>query len=231
MLTIFKRSIILIFLLCFSFNHLVAQDGFEGKIKFKITSDDEEMFMDYFIKSDKLRMEMGEHNEAAFIHTGESSLVLMHEDKMYMDLDNSIFSKLPGMTDMEDESDENDPQEFDFEKFRTGKTKTILGYECEQWIFTDEEDEGEVEVWVTDELSDFMLMKSPMGAGYSPGWSNSVNNSGFFPMLVITRDDDNEVTSRFEATEVNKQSLDDDLFAPPSDYSEMKIPGMDSLFK
>lgn len=227
----FKRSIILIFL-CFAFiSNSPAQDSFEGKIKFKITSDDEEIFMDYFIKDDNLRMEMGKNNEAAFIHTGEKSLVLMHQDKMYMDLNNSIFSKLPGMSDMDNETDENDPQEFNIEKFRTGKTKTILGYECEQWIFTDEEDEGEVEVWVTDELGDFMLMKNPMGAGYSPGWSNSVNNSGFFPMLVITRDDDNELTSRFEATEVNKESLSDGLFAPPSDYSEMKIPGMDSLFK
>lgn len=231
MLNNFKGSIILIFLFIFSFKHIVAQNSFEGKIKFKITSDDEEIFMDYFIKSDKLRMEMGENNEAAFIHTSESSLVLMHEQKMYMDLDNSVLSKLPGMNDMEDEDDENDSKEFDFEKFRTGKTKTILGYECDQLIFTDEEEGGEVEIWATDELGDFMLMESPMGAGYSPGWSNSVNNSGFFPMLVITRDDDNEVTSRFEATEVNKLSLDDDLFAPPSDYNEMKIPGMDSLFK
>ena len=50
-------------------------------------------------------------------------------------------------------------------------------------------------------------------------------------MLVITRDEDGEENSRFEATEVKKESLSNNLFTFPSDYSEMKIPGMKGLFK
>jgi len=175
-------------------------------------------------------MEMGEHAEAVFIKTAEKSLVLMPEEEMYMDLDNSLFSKIAGMSGMDKEENEK-PEKFDMDKYKTGKIKSILDYECHQWIFTEEEEEDKVEAWVTDELGNFMLMQSPMGAGYSPGWSSSVKNNGFFPLLVITTDEDGEEKSRFEATEVDKKSLDDGLFGPPSNYNEMKIPGMNNLFK
>lgn len=221
---------LLIFILSTSLS--MGQDNFEGKIKFKVTHEDDVMFIDYFIKDDNLRMEMGENADAVFIKNEDKSFVLMPGEKMYMDLDNSIFSKIQGMAGMnEDEEEDDNDEEIDFNKYKTGKTKTIQGYKCHQWIFKDDEDDEEVEAWVTDELGNFMLMKSPMGAGFSPGWSTSVSNNGFFPILVITKDEDGDVSSRFEASEVNKQSLDSDLFSPPSNYSEMKIPGMDNLFK
>lgn len=212
--------------------NLIAQGDFEGKIKFKISNDGEQMFLDYFIKDSNLRMEMGDDAKAIFIKTEEKSYILMPEEKMYMDLDNSLFSKIQDMVGMEEEEDgDEDIEAVDMENFKTGKTKDILGYECHQWIFTSDEDDEEVEAWVTSELGNFVLMQSPMGAGYSPGWSTSINDNGFFPMLVITHDEDGKENSRFEATEVKKESLSNNLFTFPSDYSEMKIPGMKGLFK
>jgi len=225
-------SLILLAVLIIPTDLAVAQTNFEGKIKFKITHDDDIMFLDYFIKEQNLRMEMGENQEAVFIKTDGKSLVLMPEQKQYMDLDNSLFSKLPGMTGMnKGKEDEEEIKDVDFEKFRTGKTMTILEYECAQWIIKDEEEKDEVEAWVTDELGNFMLMSSPMGGGFSPGWSSNVKNNGFFPLLVISRDEDGEETSRFEATEVKEQSLNNDLFGPPSDFTEFQVPGMKGLFK
>ncbi len=229
--TLSLATICMFFVLATNLN---AQGDFEGKIKFKISHDEEQMFLDYFIKGSNLRMEMGDDAKAVFIKTEEKSYVLMPEEKMYMDLDNSLFSKLQDMVGMEEEEDENGDEEseaVDMESFKTGKTTNILGYECHQWIFESDEDNEEVEAWVTSELGNFVLMQSPMGAGYSPGWSTSINDNGFFPMLVITRDNDGEEISRFEATEVNKESLSNKLFTFPSDYSEMKIPGMKGLFK
>lgn len=223
----YKNSIVVLILFLFAVNSNIAQDNFEGEIKFKISSDGEEMLLNYFIKDDNLRMEMVENKEAVFINNSKGSFILMPEEKMYMDLNNSLFSKIPGMMGMEeDENEDTEIEDIDIDKYRTGKTMTILGYNCYQWIFKEEEEEEEVEAWVTDELGNFMLMSGPMGGGYSPGWGSSVNNNGFFPLLVITKDEDGEVTSRFEATEIDEKSLDTDLFTPPSDYSEMKIPGM-----
>jgi len=226
----FKLTQLIFTLLFISSVSLISQPFFEGKVKFKITHEDDVNYLDYFMKNKNLRMEMGDNAEAVFIKNSDKSLVLMPEEEMYMDLDNSLFSKLPGMSGV-NEDVKQESEEFDIEKYKTGKVKSILGYECHQWIFTDENEDGEVEAWVTSELGNFMLMQSPMGAGYSPGWSSSVKNNGFFPMLVITREDGGDETSRFEATEINKQNLNDDLFKPPSNYSEMKIPGMDSFFK
>ena len=209
---------------------ILAQTAFEGKVKFKITYDDEISYLDYFIKGDNLRIEVGDNNEGVFIKNSEKTVILMPEEEMYMDLDKSVFSRLPDMAGMNDE-EEHEGEPVDFEKFKTGKVKDINGYECHQWVFTDEDEDDEVEAWVTDELGNFMLMQSPMGAGYSPGWGSSMKNNGFFPILVITRDNSGEETSRFEATEINETSLEDNLFSPPSNYTEMKIPGMDGLLK
>ncbi len=211
-------------LLLLSVSSLNFAQSFEGKIKFKMTHNDDEFTMDYFIKGDNLRMEFGNNNEAIFIKNSDKSIVLMPEQKMYMDLDNSIFSKIQNMMGKNKEV-KKEEKDFDINKYRTGKTKTILGYECSQWIFKDEEEDNEVEAWVTEELGNFMLMKSPMGGGFSPGWSSSLKNNGFFPILVITRDENGNETSRFEATEINKQSLQSSLFNPPADFEEMKMPG------
>lgn len=224
-------SYLMILSLSFLFSiHLIAQSTFEGKVKFKITHEDEVNFLDYFIKGDNIRIEIGDNEQGVFLKNSEKTLILMPEEEMYMDLDQSVFKKLSNMTGMNNDQKNNEEQ-IDFEKYKTGKVMEILGYECHQWVFKEETEDDEVEAWVTDELGNFMMSQSPMGGGYSPGWSSSVQNNGFFPILVITRDDDGDETSRFEATEINETDLEDALFSPPSNYTEMKIPGMDSFLK
>ncbi|MBK8945147.1 MAG: DUF4412 domain-containing protein [Ignavibacteriae bacterium] len=209
-----------------------AQNYFEGKVKFKITDDDDEShLMEYFLKDGNFRITMFEDEDvsAIFIYKKENSYILMPEDKMYMNLNNSLFSKLGDMFKKNDEEEnEKDKKEFNFENYKTGKTKTFLGYDCDQWINKSEfdDDNYEVEAWITDELGNFIFMENPMGAGYSPTWGSSLKDKGYFPLQVITKNSDGEVISTFEAVEINKQSLSNDLFEIPSDYNEMKIPGM-----
>ena len=141
-----------------------------------------------------------------------------------MDLNNPMFKQIPGMPDMG--NDDNSSEPLDINKYRTGKTKSILGYECEQWIIKEDTDDEEVEAWVTDKLGNFMLMKNPMGGGETPNWGSSLKGKGFFPMLVITKDEDGEETSRLEVIGVDQKELNNNLFSAPSDFEELKIPGM-----
>ncbi|MDX1700981.1 MAG: DUF4412 domain-containing protein [Melioribacteraceae bacterium] len=224
-----KVILTLISIIFFQTTLVFSQSPFEGKIKFKIKTDNDISYIDYYIKEKNLRIEMGENAEAVFIKQDDKSLILMPEEEMYMDLNQSIFKNIPGMNNPQEEQESE--EEFDIEKYKTGKVMSILGYECHQWLFKDETEDDEAEAWVTNELGNFMLMQGPMGGGYSPGWGSSVKNSGFFPMLVITRDEGGDETSRFEATEINEEKLNDRLFKVPSNYSEMKIPGMDSFMK
>ncbi|MFZ1291825.1 MAG: DUF4412 domain-containing protein [Melioribacteraceae bacterium] len=209
-----------------------AQNYFEGKVKFKITDDDDEShLMEYFLKDGNFRISMFEEEDVAaiFLYAKENSYILMPEDKMYMNLNNSLFSKLGDMIkDKAVDENEKDKKELNFENYKTGKTKTILGYDCDQWIHKNEMDDEsyEIEAWITDELGNFMFMENPMGAGFTPTWGNSLKNQGYFPLQVITKNSDGEIISTFEAIEINKQSLNKDLFEVPSDYNEMKIPGM-----
>ena len=219
---IFSASTLILILLIT--NNLFAQTTFEGIVKIKMTADDESFFIDYFIKDDNMRMEINEEEEVVFIKSGEKSLILMLEEKTYMDLNNPMFKQIPGMSNMEDDEYSSEP--IDINKYKTGKTKNILGHECEQWVFSDQKEDVEIEAWVTDELGNFMMMKSPMGGGFSPNWGSSFKGKGFFPLLVITRDEDGEETSRFEVVNVDQKGLNNDLFHAPSDFEELKIPGM-----
>jgi len=115
-------SIFTIMLIFTSFVGLFAQADFEGKIKFKISSDGDEMFLDYFIKGENLRMEMGDNAEAVFLKSKDKSLILMPSEKMYMDLNNSIMSKLSGMAGMNNDENDEEEKDFNIEDYKTGKT-------------------------------------------------------------------------------------------------------------
>lgn len=206
-------------------NTIFAQTTFEGVVKIKMDADNETFFIDYFIKDDNMRMEMNTSEEVAFIMSGEKSLILMKEQKTYMDLNNPMFKQIPGMSGMSSD-EEKSLESFDITKYKTGKTQNLLGYECEQWIFNDDEEDVEVEAWVTDELGNFVMMNNPMGGGFSPNWGSSLKNKGFFPLLVIARDEDGEETSKFEVVDIDQKDLNNNLFSAPSDFEELKIPGM-----
>lgn len=214
---------VLTFLFLFTSN-IFGQTTFEGSVKIKMTADDESFFMDYFIQDDNMRIEINNEEEVAFIMSGDKSLILMKEQKTYMDLNNPMFKQIPGMSDMGNDDSSSEP--LDINKYRTGNTKSILEYECEQWIIKEQTDDEEVEAWVTDELGNFMLMKNPMGGDVTPNWGSSLKGKGFFPMLVITKDEDGEETSKFEVVGVDQKELNNNLFSAPADFEELKIPGM-----
>ena len=91
-------SYLMVFSLFLLFSiQLLAQSDFEGKVKFKVTHDDDVSFLDYYMKGDNVRIEVGENEQGVFLKTADRSLILMPEEKMYMDLNNSVFSKLPNM--------------------------------------------------------------------------------------------------------------------------------------
>jgi hypothetical protein len=213
---------IIIAILFISINSISAQKTFEGKVKIKITSKDQIITMDYFVKGKNLKMEIGNGEKTgSFIMKGNKYLVLMPAQKMYMEIDSKILENLPGMRIKA--KNNNNSKNFNINKFKTGKTKKILGYNCEQWIIND--NSGQVEAWVTNELGNFMTMDSPTGGGYSPVWSSYLKDNGFFPMVVISSNK-NGKSSKFEVVDVNKMSLSNSEFAPPSNYKKMNIPGM-----
>ncbi len=205
-------------LFLFLTSSISAQKAFEGKIKIKLSSDNQTILMNYYIKDKNLKMELSNREEnGSFIMKGKNYLVLLPAQKMYMEISSEMLKNLPEMKPTENTNRDN---KIDINKFRTGKTKKILGYNCEQWIINNKD--GNMEIWVTNELGNFITMDGPMGKVYSPAWSTYLQNNGFFPMKVIS----NNGKSVFEVIEVDKKSLSDAIFSPPSNYKKMTIPGM-----
>jgi len=58
-----------------------------------------------------------------------------------MGIDPSAFA------DLEEEGEEDD---FEYEPFKTGNTKTLLGYKCDEYLIKDEN--SEVRVWSSEKL-------------------------------------------------------------------------------
>jgi hypothetical protein len=109
----------------------------------------------------------------------------------------------------------------------TGVKETILGYVCTKYVVTGQD--GTAQIWVTDELGNFMGLPPPGGpmarAPQAPsGWEQAIKGRNLFPMRVISNN--SKGTFKFEVTSVEKTSLPDSLFAPPEGWRKFDMGAM-----
>lgn len=214
-----KISLFITVLFIFLFQSLsFSQSSFEGKIDMKMTFDGRTHNMSYLVKNDKIRMEFnrGGHTGAVIIDpANKSTIVLMPQQKMYMEM--------PVTKEMEEGiSKKNKDVKFS----KTGETKTINGYKCEKWVYSSDDEQGEA--WMTKDLGSFTLFSGgPMRRqNNQPDWMKELENEGAFPMLVTIKDKSGNDKGQLEVTSVKKESLNSDLFTPPSDYKKFDMPQM-----
>jgi hypothetical protein len=201
-----------LFVLLFSVSAL-SQEAFEGKVKFRINDDSQSMDMNYFVKDGKIKVDVeGESNSSIIFNSqSQSMLIVMPEEKMYMD-----------MPIKPDVSANRNDQKGDFKK--TNEKKDILGYSTEKWVYKD--DENEVESWLTKELGSFVFFSNAMEKREKTAWEKKFESEGYFPLLMVVKDNKGKVTSSMEVISVEKQSLSSDMFSPPAGYQKISIPGM-----
>lgn len=101
------------------------------------------------------------------------------------------YEKMQGLVDEEAEEQLENP---DYKLTKTGNAKTILGYDCEEWLVVSEDGEGRY--WVTDEPIDGLSMFSPQSnpmvsnktvERYSSMFSNAPKGS--FMEMIFTDND------------------------------------------
>jgi len=207
-----------------------AQAAFEGVVKFKVGQATDAGEMTQMYKGTKVRMEFAgaKGQGAAMIMDvgGRSMLVLMPQQKMYMVMDMKrmaeMAKRMPGAKEAPPAGAAGEaPKVTD-----TGKSETVAGYSCENYIVGDTQ---KTQICAAKGLGTFGMGQSPMGRmGTSPLSSITANplyaklwKDGFFPLKIVNLEKNETV---MEATQVEKKSLDASLFAPPSDYQEMKMP-------
>lgn len=198
-----------------------AQDSFSGEVKMKISDADGKAFdMNYLVKENFIRFgtEMpGQSVGIIFNASKNNMLMIMEDQKMYMEFPLDMMYENSGM----DESKSESNGKF----FATGETKKIIGYTCEKWVY--ESDENIAETWMTKEIGKFKFFEGGFGKMQKvEEWQSSIEKSGFFPMLVINRDKSGKELNKMEVTSIDKKTLDDKLFTVPAGYQKFNMPNM-----
>ena len=186
-----------------------AQKSFEGKIAYKITTENSQtpQKMNYYLKDGKVRMEISQM--PGYMLVIDSVLtVVMPMQKMYMQMD---MKNNPNVKTSPVEGLKGKPK-------ATGNKKTILGYECEEYIL--EDSSGTVKVWGTEEFTNFPGFD---GSGKDE-FAELMGKENFFPMLIET--ENNGAKIKVEVTEIKKEKLNDKLFQTPEGYKKVDMPGM-----
>ncbi len=213
---------------------LFAED-FEGKVAMKVTSKGKDTVMNFSIKGAKTRLDTdsgGVPASVIFDTVNHQMTILITQQHMYM---TRPFAAAP-----EAAAKAGAPKMDDVKLEKSAITEKILGYLCTKYTATGKE--GTTEMWLTDALGAF----TGMGMGGAPGgkpsrsgamggasddWLKALEGKPVFPLRVITNKDGKE-SFRMEATSVEKVTLPDSNFAPPSDYQDMSamipsgFPGM-----
>ncbi|MBN2683442.1 MAG: DUF4412 domain-containing protein [Bacteroidales bacterium] len=136
-----------------------------------------------------------------------------------------LVMAIPEVDESELENEENETDNEDFKFTKTGKTKTILGYLCEEYYYKDNEEE--VSMWITDKLP--LDRKKLYGnlEGFSMASANTLSPNGFL-MEMDSKNIDSQERSHMIVTSINPEKKTDISI---KDYQLMnmgstKMPGM-----
>jgi len=188
-----------------------AQDTFEGKVIFNVQEDGKTYVMDYYAKDKKYRMENPDKGGTIIFDNNKLMMyVLMDKEKIYIESQMMPLS-MGGAGSVN----------------KTGETKTILGHECEKFVFEQEDLSGEA--WMTKDLGAFMFfMESQQDM---PSWQQEIVDAGYFPLQVTQHSKRENKTSVYNVTEVTPMELNDDLFVVPPSYEKLDMTGLGGLEK
>lgn len=210
-------------LILFSTVSLAQNSNFEGQVKVDGEHEGTEYAVDYFLKGEKLRVEVQKPQNMVLISDSDFITMLMPKQNRYMKFPKDQVEQMQQMMGSGQKSDAENLIEEDMELQKTGETKVILGRECDKWTY--EDDDKKVETWVTSGFGNFMGFTTPLGGSNADAWEGLFGDPDLFPMEITQWDKDGNQISKFEVTEMEQKSLSNDMFTPPSDYEEMNMMG------
>ncbi|MFZ5516654.1 MAG: DUF4412 domain-containing protein [Candidatus Zhuqueibacterota bacterium] len=222
------RIMVLVFLM-FSSMHLFAQ-SFEGSISQKETNkmvgEEPDVTMStVHVKNNMICMEDGKGN--SYIVRPEKNVMwlVLNEQKAYVEMD--FDSSMP--RDIPDDIVEEDEVKPTLKK--TGVTKMINGFQCEQVIESNETGNEVAEYWVTNKkslkevlISLSNVMANVIGDDSESGVHGNASELDGIPILTITRFFDSENIS--EILSIVEKPVPDDKFNIPAGYKKITLEDM-----
>ncbi|HMZ56101.1 MAG TPA: DUF4412 domain-containing protein [Nitrospira sp.] len=176
--------------------------------------------MDWYLKGEKARMEMSrkEGQKQVLIFDGKTRTMqmAMPGQNTYMEMS------------LEGERGEHLREAFDRQTVeRTGKKDKIAGYTCEVWRISDKDDRRlKSEICVAKgfgKAATFWVDPKEVRRSSQPSWVKQLIEEGGFGLRSIQYDETGKETTRMEVTSIEKKSLDQGLFAFPSDWTKRDL--------
>lgn len=220
--------------------------NFEGAITAKMFGGAQPIEIKYAIKGTRFRIETqlsqgGTQTGVVLMDSSSGSqTMLMPQTKTYMSLDLNKGGQFGQM--VEKMAEKAGQETGDLSKTTsTGETETIAGHACQHWRIGDKQQTdvclarglgffggGGQSGGIFEQLKNLALgdkVKAQLNA--NPEFAKFVEG-GAFP-LKISQVENGQSKTVMEVTIVERKPLDDALFAVPSDYKKMEIPGMPTV--
>ncbi len=212
MKSIFKfLSLILV---CAIFINGTSEESFEGKIFFKSIKPDKREVYVYYVKDDKIRLDQisdGVINGTYLVNTESKEMfALTPKHKVYM---------------RKEFKDIKYPRNEAVEVIKTGKKRSIHGYECEEVKVNDKDNDSFITYYVSQKNFDFfrpMLLCLNRKEMLSTNYFQIEGVNRDFPFFGVEKSANGLEKHRLEVTLISQEKLSDDWFDIPYDYSEQK---------
>ncbi|HUN64540.1 MAG TPA: DUF4412 domain-containing protein [Bacteroidota bacterium] len=166
--------------------------------------------------------------EVKLIYAGDKNLIWMIDDsrKVYTEI---ALDSLPVPGTPDKEKKHSMPQ-------KTGKSMTILGYACDEWVV--EDSSMETHLWATQKLGGLYegftkaignLMNRGRGNAGLQGWQKEFMAMKAFP-LKTERYKGGKLSDVQEITRIDEKTLAQSLFETPAGYTKQSLPtGMSKM--
>lgn len=204
--------------------HAGAQ--FEGIVESKNITTDEKGEKQTFMMTLYVRKDMVKVRNSAIGNSPPSTMIYRNDKRVVWMLneDEKTYFEIPQGQSSEELHPPSEGRTNGYKMRRTGKTKRVLGYTCEQIFFTREDEE--TQIWGTKSLGHLSsAISKALGeehAESSDDWTNELLKMGMFPLISTTKIQGSLAESQ-EVTLIEKKTLPEELFALPPEYRKQRI--------
>src|SRR5579872_4964141 len=201
---------------------VMAAGNFEGEVDMKINKlNTNGHLIQYFVKGHKARFQADSSDgksSGSGIYDWQTNqiILLIDKQKMYM----------VSQTHPEKFHYGNDKH---FKITKTGNSENILGYDCQEWAYTSDDNNGKI--WFASGIGNWWANQMAAQADKLPPDQRALVevavDQKLFPMKWETTDKSNSYRGGGEVVKVEKKSIDESFFEPPAGYKKFD---MGSLF-
>lgn len=189
--------------------------GFEGKIKLKeIKQYDTVNYVIYTRKNmariDKFAGKKFNYESLIFNLSNNTLTALQHQKKM--------FTNVPVQTP-------NNKSDLKLSVNKTGNTKIISGYKCEQWRVKNLDENTEITYWVANENFSFyknLIKLWNRTDRCSKYFLNMPGSTGYLPLLQVERSLLRDVRHTIAIEDITFCSIDSTFFTTPGNYKPFR---------